>query len=94
MSGKKRSHCKFGHKLTPKNSAWQKNYNGRSERKCKRCLNLRRQLRYKFDEDYRNKMLAKSRKYKEDLNEKRGKNNLQSNSNNGSVSSNNVPYES
>jgi len=51
-------------------------------------------LRYKFDEDYRNKMLAKSRKYKEDLNEKRGKNNLQSNSNNGSVSSNNVPYES
>lgn len=65
---KRKSHCINGHIFSMSNSIWQKGYKGKLERKCKKCLNARRRLKYKNDLEYREKQKAKSRKYKCHLN--------------------------
>lgn len=64
MINPRKTHCKRGHKFTSKNEIWFTDINGKLQRKCKRCFNLRKQLRYRTDKAYREKMLSKSRKYK------------------------------
>lgn len=66
MRNPRKTHCKKGHKFTPKNEIWFVDINGKDQRKCRKCANAIRnkrcKLRYRNDEAYRERKRNYARK--------------------------------
>lgn len=71
MQTPRKTHCKHGHKFKPNNETWFTDINGKRQRTCKKCYNVRRnkrcKLKYKNDEEYRERKKSNTRKYRERL---------------------------
>ena len=54
----KPTHCLRGHEYTPQTSLWSIGNNGKPQRGCRTCRNMRVRLRYHTDEAFRGAKLA------------------------------------
>jgi hypothetical protein len=63
----KPTHCLRGHEYTPQTSVWSTGNNGKPQRACRTCRNMRLRLKYHSDAAFRQTTLARVAVYKQEI---------------------------